>query len=388
MKFLYIPALLMLTILSGCGDVFNLTATSDSLNNDSAQQKISLIESLIDGDRSEGQFDPNSPDTQRLNGGGLLAGSALLIPPGALPGNLTVVIAPAPALNESAELSTLTSADNEVLNQGQAVAFMPSNRNATLLAPMTLQLPPLATRTPDSHLAVVYRAVVPDEGGSEFGLVPSSQLTVSDDSVQMETQKFGSFQLIETSTEITEEKSVASETPVAEPEFISEAAQQEQTATAVEVEQNSGEEQTEEEEEETPPAPPPPPPPPPSPELHNATEIGLAVPPSGTSGTTLYTFDVEQDIELVNLTVSINLTHTHQGDLRISLISPNETTVVLWNRTGGGTDDVIQTWTASEIPDLSNFSTVSSQGTWTLKIEDLLSGDVGSLNSFSFVVGD
>ncbi|RJF86588.1 hypothetical protein D3874_05765 [Oleomonas cavernae] len=74
--------------------------------------------------------------------------------------------------------------------------------------------------------------------------------------------------------------------------------------------------------------------------------------------------------------VDINLAHTHLGDLRITLISPDGTASILMDRPAAGTlatDDLNFTLTTNhawgEAPD----------GTWTLKVEDLGTGGTGTL---------
>jgi subtilisin-like proprotein convertase family protein len=43
---------------------------------------------------------------------------------------------------------------------------------------------------------------------------------------------------------------------------------------------------------------------------------------------------------VADLRVWVNITHTYQGDLEVSLIAPDNTTVLLHNRTGAGTDNI------------------------------------------------
>jgi len=76
------------------------------------------------------------------------------------------------------------------------------------------------------------------------------------------------------------------------------------------------------------------------------------------------------------LKVPVNITHTYQGDLKIDLIAPNGTVFPIWNRTGGGTDNINQTFTV-------NASAITApNGTWTLRVADQAAGDTGRLNSW------
>lgn len=76
------------------------------------------------------------------------------------------------------------------------------------------------------------------------------------------------------------------------------------------------------------------------------------------------------------LKVPVNITHTYQGDLTVELIAPNGTIFSLWNRTGGGTDNINQTFTV----DASAITTPN--GNWTLRVKDLAAADTGNRNSW------
>ncbi|HET8821756.1 MAG TPA: S8 family serine peptidase, partial [Thermoleophilaceae bacterium] len=98
------------------------------------------------------------------------------------------------------------------------------------------------------------------------------------------------------------------------------------------------------------------------------------------------------------------LTHTWVGDLRISLIAPDGTSVVLTDRPGGldnNGDNLVNTvfddeastsinagsppYTGSFRPNadqLSRFDGKQQQGTWVLQVQDLFAGDGGSLQSW------
>ncbi|TAL31868.1 MAG: type I secretion C-terminal target domain-containing protein [Alphaproteobacteria bacterium] len=105
----------------------------------------------------------------------------------------------------------------------------------------------------------------------------------------------------------------------------------------------------------------------------------LAVPDLST---VTMTMNVAQDVTIEHVQISLNLSHTWAGDLVVTLISPDGTESVLVDRPGsnsagdysGGINFVMETnasWGES------------SAGTWTLEIQDMASGDVGTLNSWS-----
>jgi subtilisin family serine protease len=74
--------------------------------------------------------------------------------------------------------------------------------------------------------------------------------------------------------------------------------------------------------------------------------------------------------------VEVHITHTYRGDLVVSLIAPDGTEYPLLNRSGGGTDDVDQTFPL----DLSG---EPADGTWTLRVHDAAFLDTGNLNSWT-----
>jgi subtilisin-like proprotein convertase family protein len=122
---------------------------------------------------------------------------------------------------------------------------------------------------------------------------------------------------------------------------------------------------------------------------------------------------LNQGNPLESIEVSLDITHTYAGDLRISLEDPDGGTVILVDRMGNPAstfgcngDDLVLTFsdlapnTAADLEGacgnlpaasgsyqpveaLSAFSGVSGNGTWTLIIEDLAGGDGGSLNGWS-----
>lgn len=107
---------------------------------------------------------------------------------------------------------------------------------------------------------------------------------------------------------------------------------------------------------------------------------------------------------ITDVHVELDITHTWDSDLDISLTSPGGTTVLLSSDNGGGGDNYTNTIfddagataiTAGSPPfdgiyspegNLSDFDGENPNGTWTLSIFDDFSGDTGTLNSFSISV--
>ncbi|HND56222.1 MAG TPA: proprotein convertase P-domain-containing protein, partial [Pirellulaceae bacterium] len=115
-----------------------------------------------------------------------------------------------------------------------------------------------------------------------------------------------------------------------------------------------------------------------------ATSAGLAIPDNNATGVTS-TATYTQTGTVADVKVSVNITHTFKGDLTVSLIAPDNTTVILHNKTGGSTDNVI-----TEYPDLtapaqalSAFTGKSIAGGWKLKVVDSAAADTGTLVSWT-----
>ncbi len=119
---------------------------------------------------------------------------------------------------------------------------------------------------------------------------------------------------------------------------------------------------------------PPPPPPPPAGGVYTFTGP-VAIPDRGQINPTLSV--TEPGNAPADLLVSVDISHTYRGDIRITLFAPSGASVVLKDKNASDSaDDVRETWTV-------NASSVAASGTWTLRVEDVYRGDVGTLNSWS-----
>jgi subtilisin-like proprotein convertase family protein len=110
------------------------------------------------------------------------------------------------------------------------------------------------------------------------------------------------------------------------------------------------------------------------------------------------------DYLITDINILINIDHTWNSDLIISLISPDNTTVLLSNRRGSSSDNYTNTifdqeaatpiasgtgpFTGSFIPDgnLALLYGTQSLGTWTLEVRDVASGDGGTINNFELEI--
>jgi len=108
-----------------------------------------------------------------------------------------------------------------------------------------------------------------------------------------------------------------------------------------------------------------------------------AIPDNNTTGITS-TINVPNSMTITSVSVNVGITHTFQGDLEVALIGPDNTTVLLHNRTGAGTDNINTTYniTTRSAQALSAFNGKNTSGAWKLRVRDLASADTGTLNSW------
>jgi subtilisin-like proprotein convertase family protein len=101
----------------------------------------------------------------------------------------------------------------------------------------------------------------------------------------------------------------------------------------------------------------------------------IDVPPGGQHGS---------DGPLVAISVDIDLSHTWVGDLQVALTSPEGTTVVLHNRSGGSSNNLQGNWPKTLSVDgpgsLEDFVGEPIPGAWTLQVTDHEAEDIGVLH--------
>jgi subtilisin-like proprotein convertase family protein len=108
-----------------------------------------------------------------------------------------------------------------------------------------------------------------------------------------------------------------------------------------------------------------------------------AIPDNNTTGVTS-TINVPNSMTITSVSVNVGITHTFQGDLEVALIGPDNTTVLLHNRTGSGTDNINTTYniTTRSAQALSAFNGKNTAGAWKLRVRDLAAADTGTFNSW------
>lgn len=92
--------------------------------------------------------------------------------------------------------------------------------------------------------------------------------------------------------------------------------------------------------------------------------------------------------EIDEIRVFVDISHTFIGDLEVELTSPQGTVVLLHDRSGSGTDDILGTYGVDLTPAqaLAALADEPASGTWTLRVSDLAGGDTGLLNDWSLEI--
>jgi subtilisin family serine protease len=94
------------------------------------------------------------------------------------------------------------------------------------------------------------------------------------------------------------------------------------------------------------------------------------------------------DLGLVkSITVILALDHGYLGDLELSLVSPNQTAILLQNRTLGRRTSLEATYDLESTPLLRQLIQKPSQGLWQLQIRDLGVGHTGTLKRWTLRLG-
>lgn len=106
--------------------------------------------------------------------------------------------------------------------------------------------------------------------------------------------------------------------------------------------------------------------------------------PDGNGQSIFDTLYVPDRLEIYDIDVYANITHPNIGDLYFIIWSPDNTRLILHNRSGGSDDDIIGWYDDDFPPDdtsgMGIFFDHESRGNWRIFIGDLVSGNQGTLN--------
>ena len=136
-------------------------------------------------------------------------------------------------------------------------------------------------------------------------------------------------------------------------------------------------------------------------QVFNSTDVNK---PIADVRRTISVLTINQDISIADLNVTMNLSHTWDSDLRVTLIGPDGTQRILVNRRGGSgnnfttttfNDEAATSITSGAAPfngsfrpeqALTGFDGKNARGTWQLVIDDLAAQDVGRINAWSLTI--
>ena len=93
------------------------------------------------------------------------------------------------------------------------------------------------------------------------------------------------------------------------------------------------------------------------------------------------------DVTIKDIEVQVDIKHTWRGDLRLILEPPQGDEIILLNRTGGGQDDIVQSFRSSAEPELFGpLIGASAKGDWHLRVVDMAKRDVGVIVKWGLAV--
>lgn len=96
------------------------------------------------------------------------------------------------------------------------------------------------------------------------------------------------------------------------------------------------------------------------------------------------TIVIDQDAIIAGVEVTLDISHSYRGDLRVTLLAPWGEAIVLHQRyQGGSADDIKRTIDESDVQTLAELHGHSTKGDWRLHVQDLAPADVGTLNSWA-----
>ena len=111
----------------------------------------------------------------------------------------------------------------------------------------------------------------------------------------------------------------------------------------------------------------------------------LPIPDSTPAGVSDY-LTFPDDVEISEVEIYVDITHTYIGDLMVDVTSPEGTTVTLHNRGGGSADNIVG-WYPDGLDvagpgSLTDFIGENAQGDWELHVSDNAGADLGTVNSW------
>ncbi|MGB7951545.1 MAG: proprotein convertase P-domain-containing protein, partial [Candidatus Binatia bacterium] len=119
--------------------------------------------------------------------------------------------------------------------------------------------------------------------------------------------------------------------------------------------------------------------------ISKSSAPGLTIPDNNSSGVR-DTINVGEALTVASVKVTVDISHTYIGDLRVTLMAPGGDSVLLHDRNGGNSDNLNRTYDASTTPALAALARQPTQGNWLLWVQDLAPIDTGALNRWELAI--
>jgi len=98
------------------------------------------------------------------------------------------------------------------------------------------------------------------------------------------------------------------------------------------------------------------------------------------------TVKIEKSGKLKGISVEVDITHTHTGDIWFELISPAGQHVLLKSSTGLSGTNILETYSEVKTPNLKVLINKEIKGNWILHVCDVAGMDVGTLNRWGLKI--
>jgi len=120
-----------------------------------------------------------------------------------------------------------------------------------------------------------------------------------------------------------------------------------------------------------------------------ASGTGIAIPDNDAIGI-LSSVTLPETGPIIDLAVTVDITHPYRGDLVVALDAPDRQRVTLHQRAGAGANDLRRTWRSQDHTGLARLRGSRVGGAWSLHVVDRAPVDVGRLNTWTIEasVGD
>ena len=113
------------------------------------------------------------------------------------------------------------------------------------------------------------------------------------------------------------------------------------------------------------------------------TTRGVTIPDNDSRGIASE-LEVDGSGVMTDIELTVDITHTFRGDLRVTLETPGGLSARIHDLTGGGAHNLKQSYQAANTPALRSLvdAGVDIRGTWRLLVSDNATADLGKLNAW------